>query len=56
MEWYAEEFWDECVYEHTGDGHPCGASEYATYTAEIVEAEMADLIGRNLRVERIKQP
>ena len=31
-------WWDDHVLEHTGDGHPCGATEDATYDARIIDA------------------
>lgn len=30
-----DEWWNDSVHELTGDGHPCGASEHALYTATI---------------------
>lgn len=31
-----EQWWEACVYEYTGDGHGCGSSDNALYTAAIV--------------------
>jgi hypothetical protein len=45
-----DKWWDEHVHEHTGDGHPCGSSEFAVYEATIIGvtgqfSAVDDLIG-----------
>lgn len=42
----AVDWWEETVHEHTGDGHPCGSSEHATYTALVTGAPgRVELVG-----------
>lgn len=45
-----EEWWEDVVYPHTGDGHPCGASEDANYEATIIDTtpDAAGLIGQRM--------
>lgn len=38
-------FWDEHVYEHTGDGHGAGQDLGSCYTATITEAANTLLVG-----------
>jgi hypothetical protein len=41
-----EDWFGETVHEHTGDGHPCGSSDYAVYEAEIlIASDRPDLVG-----------
>lgn len=42
---WLERWFDDVVYDLTGDGHPCGASEDALYEARIV-AGPAALVGQ----------
>lgn len=43
-----QEWFDERVNEHTGDGHPCGASEHALYEARIIAApDRPELVGEH---------
>lgn len=34
-----DDWWQEVVHPHTGDGHPCGRTDHALYTAEILRID-----------------
>lgn len=42
-----DEWFEDTVQEHTGDGHPCGERENAIYAAKIVAATDPTLIGES---------
>lgn len=40
------EWWYDQVYGNTGDGHPCGSSDDATYDVTVIESnDRPDLVG-----------
>lgn len=41
-----EEWRDEVVHPLTGDGHPCGSTEHAMYTAVITDATREEWVGQ----------
>jgi hypothetical protein len=43
-----EEWWEERVWEHTGDGHALGSGMGAWYEATIIEADDASLVGLSM--------
>lgn len=36
-----DDWWEEVVFDHTGDGHWCGGRDTATYTATVLTGEHA---------------
>lgn len=43
-----ERWWEDVVYDETGDGHPCGASEGSNYEATIIGGDHPSLIGQRM--------
>jgi hypothetical protein len=42
-----ESWWQDEVFDHTGDGHSCGSSEIGSSDARIVEAsDRPELVGQ----------
>lgn len=40
-----DDWWQENVHQHSGDGHPCGAREHAMYEATITASTRPELVG-----------
>lgn len=43
-----EDWWEDQVWEHTGDGHALGSGMGAWYEATIIEADDASLVGLSM--------
>lgn len=41
-----DQWWEDNVYDHTGDGHTCGVNEDAGYFATIVAPDRPELDGK----------
>lgn len=39
-------WWEDVVFEETGDGHPCGETDNAIYDVEIVGGDYDSLLGQ----------